>query len=1449
MRSRCRALIAGAVAVVTIASGVTASVLRSPSALAAANAVLPGFSSQTFAANDDGSTNVALGFPIKYFGSQYTSASLNNNGNLTFGQSLGTYTPYPLSNQGPAMIAAFFADVDTRAGNTVTYGNGTVNGHQAFGVNWPEVGCFNQIDSVHNTFQLLLINRSDIGAGDFDIEFNYNSIQWDSGQASGGNTQCLGGTAARAGYASGSGATGTYYELPGSGANNAFLDSNAATGLINHSYGSTQLGRYIYPIRNGIPGLTSGAPANATGLGAGGVAAHNPTCSTAHPVNCASGDFWHSITDFSIPDRGGPLSLTRTYNSQLASSSGAFGHGWTWSLGDQLTTGSDGAVTITTGDGSAVTAQPSGGDTYVLPTWADSTLRGNSDGTWQFVRHQRTVETFDHQGRLISVADLNGDTTTLAYQGNALAKVTDAAGRVIGVRTDSDGRIIQLTDPMGRSARYSYSSAGDLTSAADRLGRVTRFTYDAHHQLLTMTDPSGGTLTNTYDDSGRVTQQRDPMGRTTKFSYTGTNYSALGGTTTVTDPNGNVTTQRYTNGELDSVTRASGTPLAATTTYAYDPSTLGVTSVTDPRGHVTVNSYDANGNLLSTIDPLNRKTTYTYDALADVLTRTTPAGHTTAFRYDAKGNLTGATDPAGHTTTYGHDNPAHPGDVTSVTNPASQVTRYRYDKDGNLISASVSPSHGTVDTARYAYDRDGEQTCKASPNAAARGASCRTMGEFGRAGTTRVTYDRDGEVAASTDPDGNTTRYAYDGNGNRIKVINPARQVTTSAYDPDGELVKVTRPDGTSLAYTYDTDGNQLSQANAAGKTTTFTYDALNLQITSTNPVHQTTTFGYDPDGNRVRLTNPAGKITSYSYDEANQLTKITYSNGVTPDVSYGYDADGHRVSMKDGTGTSTYTYDDLGRLSSQANGADATVRYGYDSAGEITALTYPNGKTVTQAYNGAGNLVKITDWLSKSFTFRYDHDGNVTSQRDPNKVTANYRYDLNNQVIAITDTHRGVPLASFAYRRDNLGQVTSATQAGSRGFAAQKYSYDALNQVASNSYGRFGYDSADNLTRQPNRVTQTFDAASELVASTGSGTRPGRVTYTYDVQGNRTAMTSGGRATTLSYDQANRLTGFGTRATYAYDGDGLRAAKTVNGNKTAFTWDEAGPLPMLLAEATNLYVYGPGGLPLEKITGTTPTYLLHDQQGSTRLLVNAAGVPVGSYSYDTYGRTLRYAGPASTPLQFDGQYTDAESGFQYLRARYYDPATAQFLTADPLVSATGEPYGFAGNNPLNEFDPTGLSWYNPLSWSSGTWTTIGVVAGGIAIGAATLGVGDLVIGAGVSAGLGIEGLGAIEVSASIEATVDVAATADAIAGVADAASFAKSAWETLSACGVGNAAECGLNGGGLTIDAITKQLVDRRFPPGLARKLAEEGRGLLSLGYNAFKDWLLEQLKEGTNC
>jgi RHS repeat-associated protein len=67
-------------------------------------------------------------------------------------------------------------------------------------------------------------------------------------------------------------------------------------------------------------------------------------------------------------------------------------------------------------------------------------------------------------------------------------------------------------------------------------------------------------------------------------------------------------------------------------------------------------------------------------------------------------------------------------------------------------------------------------------------------------------------------------------------------------------------------------------------------------------------------------------------------------------------------------------------------------------------------------------------------------------------------------------------------------------------------------------------------------------------------------------------------------------------------------------------------------------------------------------------------------------------AAPGGTSgFGYAGEYTDAETGFTYLRARYYDPATAQFLTRDPLEAITTDPYNYAANNPTTLTDPTGL--------------------------------------------------------------------------------------------------------------------------------------------------------------
>jgi len=66
-------------------------------------------------------------------------------------------------------------------------------------------------------------------------------------------------------------------------------------------------------------------------------------------------------------------------------------------------------------------------------------------------------------------------------------------------------------------------------------------------------------------------------------------------------------------------------------------------------------------------------------------------------------------------------------------------------------------------------------------------------------------------------------------------------------------------------------------------------------------------------------------------------------------------------------------------------------------------------------------------------------------------------------------------------------------------------------------------------------------------------------------------------------------------------------------------------------------------------------------------------------------------------PLHVRQQYADAESGHYYLRARYYDPISSQFISRDPAVTSTREAYGYAGDSPLNGSDPTGLDFWSTL--------------------------------------------------------------------------------------------------------------------------------------------------------
>jgi hypothetical protein len=221
------------------------------------------FTDSTLAANDDGSTGlVSMGFTANFFGSNYSSLYVNNNGNVTFSNSLGTYTPFSLLSTNLPIIAPFFADVDTRGvgSGLVQYGQDTIGGRNVFGVNWLDVGYYPSATDKLNSFQLVMTDRSDTGAGNFDFEFNFDQIQWETGGASGG-TGGLGGSSARSGWSNG---VSSSFELAGSAINGAFLDGGSSA-LISGSRLSNIAGQYIFQVRNGVVvNPTNGVPVPAT---------------------------------------------------------------------------------------------------------------------------------------------------------------------------------------------------------------------------------------------------------------------------------------------------------------------------------------------------------------------------------------------------------------------------------------------------------------------------------------------------------------------------------------------------------------------------------------------------------------------------------------------------------------------------------------------------------------------------------------------------------------------------------------------------------------------------------------------------------------------------------------------------------------------------------------------------------------------------------------------------------------------------------------------------------------------------------------------------------------------------------------------------------------------------------------------------------------------------------
>jgi RHS repeat-associated protein len=944
--------------------------------------------------------------------------------------------------------------------------------------------------------------------------------------------------------------------------------------------------------------------------------------------------------------------------------------------------------------------------------------------------------TWDAKHLPTSVTDSRGKVTTMTYDGTGnLLTVTDPLENTTTYTYDAAGHVLTVTDPLENTTTYTYDAAGNRTSMTNALDETWTYTYDLAGRLKTETDPLENVTTYAYDLLGRLNEVEDPLDRTTSFLW-----DPVGHLLRVTNPEAEQTNWHYDDrGLVEVKVDAAGNE----TLYGYDGDRR-MTSITDPLGRVTTYEYDDAGRLVTISDPLENETTYTYDDAGRLATTTDSLERTTTYTYDGAGRLASTTLPNGGTTDYGRDGD---GRLTSVTDPLDSVTSHTYDDAGRL-SSTVDPLDQETS---FVYDDAGRLTSQTDPLGHA------TSFVYDAAGrqlevadaldnATEYGYDDAGQLVSVTDATDRTTTYDYDAAGQLVSVVDNAEHETVNGYDLAGRLTSVELPSGAITTYGYDERGLLVSEIDPLLRETTYAYDDAGQQTAMTDPRGNTTaydyddvgrletvtdeldgavelgydatgqltsmtdalgstwSYGYDALGNRDEVTDPlervvswefdlAGRLvervdarditTMYGYDDSGRQTSATYPGG---SASFSYDDAGRRTSMTDATGTTNWAYDDADRITSvQAPGG--SIGYGYDLAGRRASMSLPGDRTIAYTYNTAGQLGSITDPSDRIVTFGYDVDGNRTSISRPGDVISTYAYDDAAQVTSITHADGATPLLSFDYTYDDAGNRTSVVSSS----GTESYTYDALNRLTEVSYPggpsvSYTYDAAGNRASETHgAVTDdyTYDDAGQLTAVESTE-------YDYDENGN---LVSAG-ADTFAWDHDNRLISASVgahEASYAYDGDGVRTGAEVDEVETDLLVDRGFGLPTIVDDGTNAYLHAEGLV--SEVSGTDATWALTDALGSVRGLTDGTGALTGTADWEAFGAPRTSTGEASA-FGFTSEPIDP-TGLVHLRARWLDPATGRFASADTVSpNAVGTQgynlYAYAADNPATWTDPTG---------------------------------------------------------------------------------------------------------------------------------------------------------------
>jgi RHS repeat-associated protein len=975
---------------------------------------------------------------------------------------------------------------------------------------------------------------------------------------------------------------------------------------------------------------------------------------------------------------------------------------------------------------------------------------------------------YDDQNRLVGQSDANGNSTSVELNSYGQPNnSTDANGKKTYYTYDNQGNTINVSDPSGISTSYSYSTMNDgngnvlvggLQASESQAAPFVPYTIVTTNVYDTSDAVKGDLLQTTeewVDTGGNV------VGARVTTSYT---YDANGNRTTEikqrTIGSGTGSVQQYIqtqtiydaqNRVLTNIVMVSNDGMASwsglqTNSVTYNELGKQATS-TDAAGRVTTNIYDFNGNLIETAYPDGTVSRTSYDGFGRqqyVQERAVPSsGVTTApatrNTYDASGRVikvekfasvtltsmpagsgdymgpTGqikmvATDPGNSALTTSRTFYDAVGRVQYSVDARGAVTQYLYDAAGRRTNVLVyatgySPTNdtppdpstlGSAQSTSYAYDANGNQTT--------------VIDAAGN--TTTSVYDDANRVKEVDYPanNGTVSRFTYyDGLGRKIQETDEAGVSTAYTYDFRGLLTSVTLAFGTTQAvttvYAYDELGNLTKQTDAAGHSTTNKYDALGRRTARILPGGQSEGFAYDPAGNVLHQTNFNGVVITNHYDVANRLTNCT-STGYN--ASYGYTQTGLRTNMVDASGTNSYTYDSLNRLTNKIvawkGGPMISLNYRYDSLGSITNLwsSTANGVTNCYQYDVLGRLTNVFA-NGGSVSYNFDVIGNLQSMRYGNGVTNLYQYDSRNRLTNQVWKSGSTMLASFAYQLGATGNRTALAEAVNGTSRNYNWAYDYLyrltgetiNGALASGTASYAYDAVGNRTNRQSSISQLLTASYSYNANDWLNSD------TYDTNGNTTISGSN----TYQYDALNHLTNVNNGAILiTYDGDGNRVSKKVGSTTTYYLLDDRNPsgYVQVLEEWTStntpalnrVYNYGLD-LISQRVPNMSTNYFIYDGHGSTRKLTDAGGNVANVFTYDAYGTLIASNATAQTAYLYCGEQFDSDLGMYSLRARYYKPDSGRFWTMDTYEGSQEDPlslhkYLYGADNPVNNSDPSG---------------------------------------------------------------------------------------------------------------------------------------------------------------